>query len=513
LTSIRSTVPGWGLGVKRISRALLLCAVALGAIAVVPAGAGASPRQTSIIEDDAVFLGLTARDPGEALGEARGLGADAVRVVLSWRRAAPISVSRIPPVGFDASNPDSQGYNWGPYDTLMARAREHGLKVILDISPAIPYWGSSEPSRCPHYVGGRAKNGLGCYWKPDPRKFAQFATAVARRYKGKVALYSIWNEPNLEDYLYPQKVKTKAGTVDFAAKRFRELWIAGYKAIRKVEPKMGKRVLFGETAAISSPRDTLFAALCLNRKGRPYPKKQRKLQGCTKPGRLPIGGLSVHPYNQSALGNVFTSTKTRAAMTMGYLSRATRLLKLAEKYKRVPKGRGIYVTETGFQSRPPDPRGLALETQAQAINEADQLFYDDPRIKSTAQFELFDVPDQGGSDIFNTGLRMEDGTAKPALDAYRLPLVVTRRGAGRVEVWGQVRPAAGRTRPVIEVASAAVGPFTRLKSPRTNGTGYFRFGLRRRGAAKLFYRMTWHGRHSRVAKPGRRIAYREKLPK
>ena len=70
---------------------------------------------------------------------------------------------------------------------LVSAGRAHGLKVILDISPSIPYWGSSEPNRCPHYVGGRAKNGLGCYWKPDPRKFSQFVTAVSRLRLGDTA--------------------------------------------------------------------------------------------------------------------------------------------------------------------------------------------------------------------------------------------------------------------------------------------------------------------------------------
>lgn len=496
----------------RAARMLMVTALALLALAMAPAQGSANTRQFSIIEDDAVFLGLSQRNPDAAMAQAKGLGADAVRVVLSWRRAAPNSASRFAPPGFDASDPNYPGYDWRSSDTAVALARRHGLKVVLDISPSIPYWGSSEPERCPHFVAGRPKLGLGCYWKPDPRKFARFVTAVARRYKGLVAFYSIWNEPNLENYLYPQSQKTKSGTVDFAAKRYRELWIGGQRSIARAEPRMGRRVLFGETSAISSPRDTLFAALCLNRRGRPYSGAKKKLQGCSKAAKLPIAGLSVHPYNESALGNVFTRSPTRASMPMAYLSRATRLLKAAERHKRIPRGRGIYVTETGFQSKPPDPRGLSLASQARAINEADRLFYDDPRIKSTAQFELFDVPDQNGQDVFNTGLLKTDGTAKPSLAAYRMPLVVTRLGAGKVEVWGQVRAARGRVRPRVSVSRSAKGPFRRLRSARTNGAGYYRFDVRRRGAARLHYRASWRGFASRVARPGRRIRYREPLP-
>jgi hypothetical protein len=494
----------------RFARIAVLLALSLAGLAAIPAGAEASSKQFSIIEDDAVFLGLTDRDPDTALAQSKSLGADAVRVVLSWRRVSPNYAQPDKPPGFDVANPNSTGYDWSSYDRLVNSARAHGLKVILDLSPQLPYWGSSDPKGCPHFIAGKPKFGVGCYWKPSPKIFGQFASAVAKRYRKKVAYYSIWNEPNLENYLYPQTQKTKSGTVDLAGKTLRGLWIDGYRSIRKADPAMRNRVLFGETAAISSPRDTLYSALCLNRKGRPYTGKMKKLQGCSKPGRLPIGGLAVHPYNQSARGNVFTRTSTKASMTMGYLSRATRLLRTAEKYKRVPKGRGIFVTETGFQSKPADARGLAPDAQARAINEADRLFFGDPRIKSTAQFELFDVPDELGQDIFNTGLRDFDGTDKPSLPAYRMPLVVTRLSANRVEVWGQVRPARGRVKPAVSASSADAGPFTRVRSPRTNASGYFRFDLERRGAAKLHYRSTWRGLDSRTATAGRVIRYREK---
>ena len=224
------------------------------------------------------------------------------------------------------------------------------------------------------------------------------------------------------------------------------------------DPRRAKRVLFGETSAISSPRDTLFSALCLNRRGRPYKGAIKAAQGCSKPTKLPIGGLAVHPYNQNALGSVFSTSKTKASMPMAYLSRADRLLALAEKYKRVPKGRGIYITEFGFQSQPANALGLSLEGQAKALNESERLFFDDKRIKSVAQFELYDVPDRPGEDIFNTGLRQQDGQAKPALAAWRLPLVVTRKSSRRVEVWGQVRPARGRVRATVQVARIGHGP-------------------------------------------------------
>ncbi len=335
--------------------------------------------------------------------------------------------------------------------------------------------------------------------------------AVAKRFRGKVSLYSLWNEPNLENYLLPQRMKTRAGVVDMGGKQLRQLYIAGHRAIRANDRRRAGKVLFGETSAISSPRDTLFSALCLNRRGRPYTGAIKRLQGCSKPRMLPIGGLAVHPYNQNALGSVFSTSRTKASMPMAYLGRAGRLLARAERYKRVPRRRGIYITEFGFQSRPANARGLSLAGQARALNESDRLFYADRRVKSIAQFELFDVPDLPTEDVFNTGLRQENGQAKPSLAAWRLPLVVTRRGANRVEVWGQVRPARGRVRATIQVARSANGRFRTLRRVRTNRAGYFRFELRRGRAARLSYRLRWRGHTSRTADGGPRDPLQARL--
>ena len=125
---------------------------------------------------------------------------------------------------------------------------------------------------------------------------------------------------------------------------------------------------------------------------------------------FPIGGFAVHPYAQSAAGSVFTRTHTDDSLTMGYLPRLHRLIRAAEEYGRIPDGRGIYVTEFGFQTRPPDPRrGLRPNAQARALNEAERLFAKDPRVRSFSQFELFDVPEGKRSDVFNTGLHYNDG--------------------------------------------------------------------------------------------------------
>ena len=502
-------------------------AAVLLAMAVTAAPAAGSSRQLSIFQDDAAFLGISSHDPDKAMQEAKALGADVARTFVVWNEVSPDPESRTVPEGFDIGNPDSPGYDWKIYDDFVDRARKYGLKTFLTLTLPMPYWASEEPAGCPHHIGGYSFLKLSCMWKPDPVKFGQFAHAVARRYGtqaagshgGSVVLYSMWNEPNLEHYLFPQTATQSGRQVDVAAKRYRELWLEGWRAISISDPARKGNVLFGETAAISSPIDTLYTALCLSPNGRPLRGRARGLQGCMKPEKLPIGGIAVHPYNNHASGTPFSRSYSSDSLAPAYLSRLHRLMKRAVRYGRIPKNRGIYLTEFGFQTNPPDGTyGLSLGRHAAALNESERLYFGDPKVKSIAQFELYDVPaaarETQEEDTYTTGLRFLDGTPKPALEAFRIPLVVTKLAPGEVEVWGQARPAEGRTTMSIR---ASKGPRRRakvLRRVRTNSAGYFRVRLRMKNAEHMRYRLAWRSPSgtvmlSRRARAGRRLRYLE----
>lgn len=479
-----------------------------------PGAAQASPRQISTMQDDGSFLGLTQHDPAAALREAKALGVDMVRAVIVWRRVSPAVTSNTPPENFDMGDPNAPGYDWTIYDRLVDRARAAGLKVMITLGPDIPDWASEEPSMCPHFTGGYRALGQSCHWRPSPRMFFQFAKAAARRYAGRVDLWSLYNEPNLEHYLYPQLARAGRGKfVDLAAVRYRRLWTEGWKAIAQYDPANRDRVLFGETAAISSPMDTLYAAFCLDENGKPFKGRMKRLHRCTKPRRLPIGGIAHHPYNSFGKGSVFSKSFTKDSLPLAYVSRLSRLMRTAERRGRIPRGRPLYMTEFGFQTNPPDTkRGQSLRRHARSINEADRLFFGDRRVVAVSQFTLFDAREPTtDEDVYNTGLRLNDGTVKPALAAYRLPIVISRLGGGRVEVWGQVRPAEGRVTPRVQVERG--GSWVTIATPLTNPAGYFRFN--RRASAKTRWRLEWTAPNgevmrSRIASAGRRIRYLER---
>ncbi len=503
-----------------ISKTLVLT-LALLAL-VLPAGAGASSRQFTILQDDGNLLNQSGRNKTDAMSEAKSLGVDMVRTFVVWDRVSPRPNSKRKPRGFDVGNPNSKGYDWSYYDKYVEEARRNKLKVFFTLSPPLPDWASENPGFCPHLIGGYSNLGRSCYWKPKPKVFGQFAEAVARRYRGKVDLWSVWNEPNLEHYLYPQRKGPRAGTgkVDLGAKRYRELWYEAWKGIARRDPARRGKVLFGETAAISSPLDTLYGALCLDEDGNPFRGRMRALQGCSNPRRLPIGGIAVHPYNADATGTVFDRPATFDSTPMSALYRVHQLTARAVRFGRIPRsGRGVYITEFGFQSNPPDrERGLGLTAHARALNQSDRLFARDRRVRSVAQFELYDAVELKEQDIYNTGLRFISGKLKPAWRAFRMPLVVTKISSDKVEVWGHVRPARGRARPSIFAASRG-RRFSRVRRVTTNPSGIFRVVVRRRGASRLRWQTRWlrpasvdgymssEELRSRVASAGRKIRY------
>ena len=317
----------------------------------------------SVIEDSATFLGLTERDPDVALREARALGADAVRMYISWRRAVaqPGAVHR---AGRLQASPTtrSPGYNWGPYDRLVRSRPVQWAEGHRDRRPGHAVVGfAANPNAARIRWRASAGSGWSCYWKPDPKLFGKFVGAVAAtRFRGKVSLYSVWNEPNLENYLLPQRRRTKAGVVDMGGKQLRELYIAGYRAIRANDRRRARKVLFGETSAISAPRETLYSALCLNRRGRPYTGAIKRLRGvlearrscrsagwrCTRTTRARWGRCS-RPAGRSRRCRWATSAAPPGCSTG------------AERYGRVPRAAGSTSPSSASSRGPRTPAASA----------------------------------------------------------------------------------------------------------------------------------------------------------
>ncbi|MGQ9583895.1 MAG: family 14 glycosylhydrolase [Anaerolineae bacterium] len=70
-------------------------------------------------------------------------------------------------------------YDWSYTDRIVKQVEQHGLKLIVRLSPDPdrPFWAGQPPDNAGH--------------------FADFLSAVASRYRGRIHAYQVWNEPNL----------------------------------------------------------------------------------------------------------------------------------------------------------------------------------------------------------------------------------------------------------------------------------------------------------------------------
>jgi hypothetical protein len=440
-------------------------AVALAVLALIPARAAAAPDQVMTFEAPRELLNTTLQDP--ALDEIRALGVRRVRALVYWRDYAPRARSRRRPPGFDADDPAAYGSSWEPLDRLLASAAARGIEVQLTLTGPVPRWAT------------RARRDQ--LTEPDPDAFAAFAEAVGRRYGERVAIWSIWNEPNQPQFLLPQ---FRAGE-PASPRLYRRLYQAGQRGLAAAG-QGEDTILMGETSPIGidrrvvEPLDFLRGALCLD-------DDYRRRRGC---GRLAVDGWAHHPYTKRA-GPSFRPPD-RDDVTIGVLDRLTRALDLAARAGALPPRLGIYLTEFGIQSSP-DPFAPSLAQQAEYLAVSERIAYLNLRVRAISQYLLRDDPPrEGGSDAeryggFESGLRRSDGRPKPSYDGFRTPLVVTEYGRFAV-LWGRVRPAEGPTTVVIE-ARRERGSWRRVGRVTTSRTAVFGARVSHRDGQR--YRVRW----------------------
>jgi hypothetical protein len=483
--------------------------VASSAFAATPAHAGRAMEAQ--FQDDAELVYRPISRVSSTLDILQQLGVDRVRVTLFWRLVAPSATSEKKPAGFNATDPDSYpAGNWKRYDQLIRAANERGMFVNLNISGPAPDW--AMPS------GGPKDFPLA--YKPNLAEWAAFVKAAARRYDGTFAprnpnpppppapnpnplsldslfgqqptqqqvgdvattdpvlppvhYWSLWNEPNQPTFLTPQNEGGREASPrvyrGLADNAFASLVATGHG---------GDTILIGETAprgrrvklvdSTMSPLRFMRGLYCVDGRLRFLKGAQAKALGCpstprTFAGSHPVlfasSGYAHHPY--TLLTPPFVRSDDSDNVGVADISRMTNTLDgIFRRYNR-PTGFPIYITEFGYQSKPPDPYGYPQTVAAAFINESEFTFYKNPRVRSTHQFLLRDDPPLTAFpanspaywSTFQTGLITDDEHAKQSFGAYRMPLWVTpasRGSAGLVRVWGGARPAPNATKQTLQV--------------------------------------------------------------
>jgi hypothetical protein len=416
--------------------ALLACAaLALTWPGATWAGPGATPaaRPLTLGFSDGAYTGA---DAGVWLRRTVAAGADMVRIAIGW----PVPNTNTKPAGFDAGNPADPHYDFTQDDQAIKLATALGLKVLATFTGA-PLWAEGP---------GAPADATPGTWKPNPQDLEDYGAALAKRYSGhfpdpsdpghmlpRVAAFQVWNEPNLSDYLSPQWSGGRPASPDL----YRRMLNAFYRGVKSVDPSAvvvtaGSAPFGDQPGGLRMTPVTFWRnLLCLNGAG-----GRLRSAGCTDPAHF--DAWSHHPY---AVGSPTWHALDPGDVAMPDLGKLTSLMRAAERDgTALPRGgHPLWVTEVAYNSYPPDPGGVPIQRDARWLEQAFEVLW---REGAQAIFweQVGDMPPiPSFSMTSQSGVYYVNGRPKPALTAYRFPLVGWRESAGTVEIWGR-SPVAGR---------------------------------------------------------------------
>jgi hypothetical protein len=373
--------------------AVAASAVAVAAVVLLVRGddAGAEPvalpdasmpgRLLVGFQDDASFRWAPER--ADLLDRARTVGTAVVRTIVSWHLVAASRPA-------DPSDPFDPAYQLSDLDDLARSAQQRGVELLITIWGTPPWANGGEgPNSPPH----------------DSDDFAAFAQALADRYSGRhpgypaVRLFSVWNEPNLEQFLAPQF--DEAGR-SVSPALYADLVRAANAGIKRGNPDA--LVAIGETSPRGQDRPSLGRVQDSH-----SPVRFARLLSEIDP-RVPFDAWAQHPY--PARHTTAPASPVRwPRVSLSNLERFGESLDDWFDHDGLP----VWVTEYGHETKPVDPVGVEPETQAQYVTEALALTAGNPRVRLFVWFifrDRFDEP-------WQSGLIDADGSPKPALARFR----------------------------------------------------------------------------------------------
>jgi hypothetical protein len=510
-------------------------AVALGA----PASASAASDQETQFQDDTLLVFRTPSQVAQTLDTLRGLGVDRIRVSMYWNIIAPSPTADTKPSFNAADPSSYPQDGWRRYDLIDQLATQRGIAVNWNLVPPTPAWAgakTSDPNFAGHYQpdpqeygqwaqavgvrysgsyvpppdtssgsGGSGGGGSGGAPPIPPiigtaaqaRVAADDPVARAAAAAGalpRVSFYSLWNEGNEYRFLAPQWGFAGSRAIEPAAAIYRSLVDAGYAGLT-ASGHGGDAILVGETApkGKSYPGPTnsikplrfLRAVYCVGPSLRPLTGEVARALGCPTadqarqfpaqhPALFRATGWGHHPYSLvTPPGQRSPDPDDVGVADLARLE--TSLRRIFGRYGIRRAGLPIYVTEFGYQSRPPDPFGFPPGLQAAFLNQSEYQAYRDRQIRAYSQFLLVDdrplTQYPRNSTLywssFQTGIVALNGVPKPSYYAFRLPIYLPatrRRSAGPLRVWGDLRPAPNGTRQTATVQFRPRGRGTRWRA-------------------------------------------------
>lgn len=330
---------------RRLRHAALVLALTAASAASLASSAQAAPGMEVALQDDLAFVtnSYFGHNVEKSFDLAAQLETSRLRINVIWANVANSRTKK--------KKPGHVKYVFSNYDGIVSAAVARGVKIQMTLTGPAPAWATGNKKIGPY--------------KPKASLFADFVKATVKQYKGKVDRYSIMNEPNLGAWLSPVKSGPKL---------YRSLYVAGYNAIKSVDPSA--QVLIGETSPFGLAKGRATSPI-------------KFLNAVAKGGHLTADGYAHHPYDFRHKINYKYPGKDNATLrTLGNLTGA--LDKLAASGRlTTPAGKplDLYLTEWGYMG-PGTKYALGESTRSKYLPQGFQMALDNPRVKEMLQYLL-----------------------------------------------------------------------------------------------------------------------------
>jgi len=515
----------------RVPRIRLVAALTFACAALAPATAANAALET-ILQDDASLLHRPTEQVRASMQKLRSLGVDRVRLTANWSVLTRDPGSNRKPDGFDARDPAAYPQEqWVGLDDAVRLARASGLKVLIDVGFWGPHWATSDPP------GPRARTNI------DPKAFADFVVAVARRYSGtwrpvptvipaappsqdqnqldgllggkpaggqlpsmipseplpSVGQFVLWNEPNHPSLLLPQWTGRGRRARPASPRIYARMVRAAYPAAKAARPNAA--FLLGNTSSDGgrAPRGAVAPLLfiremaCVDARLRPL-----HTAACRHYKRLPGDGWAHHPYPRQLRPDDVGRPEHRDYARIGNLARLSTLLRRLARRGRIAKRlTQIHMTEFGYETAKIRGRPTVTQaTQARWLTWAEYVASKVPGVVSFAQFLLRDLPPgiervstskNRGFGQYYSGLETVAGKDKLAVETFKAGLFAKRQG-GRNLLWGRLR--LGKGPKMITIERKRRGrPWLVLTSRTVDGQAAF--SQQTTDVREALYRLRW----------------------
>jgi hypothetical protein len=374
-----------------VTLALAASASALATRATASGKQAASRSMLVGVFDDPMTLGT----PERGFPLLKALRAQVVRITLWW--GGPIGVARTkrPAVATDPADP---AYDWFIYDRAVQDAKKYGQRVLFSIQGTPPW----------------ANKRRGLRIAPTNfRDLQNFAAAAARRYSGTfktaddaaplpaVRYWLAWNEPNNPVFLAPQYRKVHGRWLIQSAYSYVRICNAIYNGVHAVQHRAAK-VACGATDPFGNNQP---------KSRRPSVSPLAFLRAVKKYGLRRFDAWAHHPYAGRPTEKPTTKPRAKTSVTLGNFG------DLVKELTRLYGKKRIWITEYGYQTRPPDRAfGVAWKTQAKYLAQAFAIARKNTRVDMMLWYLIRDESRLSG---WQSGFMTVRGKFKPSYTAFR----------------------------------------------------------------------------------------------